>query len=119
MCQKNNTLLDPKMSPYAWIGSDLNESKIDLSVDVKLPLNNGVLKELLLLLKACTKHNFKSALAVLGGFIVNFHYEAIIKKYSMCPIVVCAGPSESTIYQQCSAYRVARLTMSREPIPIL
>ena len=43
----------------------------------------------------CLKHNFSSALLVLGSALLSFHFERVVELFRGCPICVCVGPAET------------------------
>jgi len=76
-------------SHYVWIPTEITcDAKFKLSPDlcptILLPLPQAnkitdLLKEMLKLLKTCTRHNFPYAVLAVGGFIQSFHFKSIIK----------------------------------------
>lgn len=53
------------------------------------------LPQLLESLKSATKHNYNSAILILAGAIMAFHYAQITAKYGGFPIVLAIGPTET------------------------
>ena len=93
-------------APCYWIPLDIAErSKVkvnipsrDLCPDGRIPLCDDPrpsLHRLLSLLRVCLKHNFPSALLVLGATLNTFHCEKVIQLFRGCPICVCIGPPET------------------------
>ena len=93
-------------APYYWLPPDIAElSKVkvhipsrDLCPTIRTPLPDDcgeALNSLLSLLEVCLKHNYASALLVLGATIHTFHYETAIQLFRGCPICVSVGPPET------------------------
>lgn len=98
--------MSPDDAPYFWLPPEIAElSKVkahipsrDLCPVIKTPLPvdpRPQLRQLLMRLRTCLKHNFNSALLVLGAAIHTFHYERVIEQFRGCPICVCIGPPET------------------------
>ena len=93
-------------APYYWISPDIAElSKVkvhipshDLCPEILTPLladPKPLLARLLDLMSVCLKHNFASAVLLLGASLLSFHFEKAVQLFRGCPICVCVGPPES------------------------
>lgn len=99
-------VIPPDEAPYYWIPpeiADLTKVKVnipsrDLCPEIITPLlanPKDALCHLLDLMSTCLKHNFCSALLLLGSALFTFHYEKTVQLYRGCPISVCVGPPET------------------------
>lgn len=93
-------------APYYWIPPDiaaLSKVKVhipshDLCPDIRTLLvadPKPLLAHLLDLMSVCLKHNFESAVLVLGAGLLSFHFEKAVQMYRGYPISVCVGPPET------------------------
>ena len=91
---------------YYWMPPDiaaLSKVKVhipshDLCPDIRTPLvadPKPLLARLLDLMSVCLKHNFESAVLVLGAGLQSLHFEKAVQLYRGCPISVCVGPPET------------------------
>lgn len=90
-------LVDMPTSEYVWIKKELvsENDKIlvsEIVPQITLPLSTDSLRELVLQLKACLKHNFIPSLLVIAGTIMSFHYQQIVAAYGGCSLTIATGP---------------------------
>ena len=136
---------------YIWlknmpaIGSQLGReiSLEEIACDIYQPTadfrSSGTLfKTLLSNLKSCLQHNFLSAVLLLGGSTMAFHYRKIIEIMKFCPQVMAVGPpstgktlslqaslslfganNSKNLYNSCTrAYLLQRCAISTIPFAI-
>ena len=86
--------------PVIWSPECLASKADNVSIDEIRPtfcdtLSEKVLGEMVQLVEDTTKHNFMSALLVIGGTIMSCHYRQIIDTFGGFPIVIACGPTET------------------------
>ena len=85
---------------YVWTPACLTAmcDKVTLAEivpEISTTMTTDHLPHLVDLLESACKHNFLSALLMLGGAIMSFHYEQVAGMYGGCPIVTAIGPTET------------------------
>ena len=99
----DGVLLPENETQYVWLDPGISDDRTkvrmgDLAPTIKTPLVNDpkeIIQQMILHLKVCMKHNFHSALVLLGATVMAFHYDSITTQCGGCPIPVAVGPSET------------------------
>ena len=94
---EDGQLVDFCQDTHVWIDKELisDNDKIlvsDILPKIHVPLSVSVLKEILLQVKACLKHNLIPGLLMIAGATMAFHYRQIVSTYGGCSIMVATGP---------------------------
>jgi len=63
-----------------------------ISCDISQPINTLFFPHILSNLQACLKHNYFSAVLLMGAGIMCFHYRKLIELMRLCPQVMAVGP---------------------------
>ena len=64
----------------------------DILPDIKLLLSTMALKDVVLDLEECLKHNYVPGLLVIAGGIMSFHYRPVVSMFGGCSLLVATGP---------------------------
>ena len=93
-------LLTPEASSYMWTPTCILANCDKVSLNELVPtvadeLTTAPLCNLVTLLESACKHNFTSALLLLGGAIMSCHYAKIVSQFGGFPIVLAIGPTET------------------------
>ena len=96
----DGTQVTSNNSRSIWSPECLASKADKVSIDEIRPtfcdtLSEEVLGEMVQLVEDTTKHNFMSALLVIGGTIMSCHYRQIIDTFGGFPIVIACGPTET------------------------
>ena len=93
-------LVSPSSSHFIWSPEYLASRSEKVSVteitpSVMTPLSKGCLKEAVELLEKTMKHNAMSALLLMGGVVMSYHYRQIVEMFGGFPVVLACGPPET------------------------
>jgi hypothetical protein len=87
--------IDFSQDTHVWIDKELiSDDKIlvsDILPVIHLPLNQSVLKDMFIQVKACLKHNLIPGLLMIAGATMAFHYRQIVSTYGGCSMMVATG----------------------------
>ena len=96
----NGEAVDPSISTFIWSPQSLASRADKVSISeitprVTTPLLPESLNNMVNLLEKTMKHNFISALLVIGGAVMSCHYRQIVDSKGGFPIVIACGPTET------------------------
>jgi len=80
------------ITSFGGLGKQSNLQLEDIMCDVTQDLSADSFPPLIKNLKACLQHNFLSAVLLMGGGVMAFHYRKIIEVLRFCPQVIAVGP---------------------------
>ena len=96
----DGSLIPPDGGSYTWTPTCIaaNCDKVclaELVPTISPELDVQPSEHLVNLLEQNCKHNFISALLVLGGAVMSCHYQTIVQQFGGFPIVLAVGPTET------------------------